>query len=116
MVFHEIWGRLWFRLPFFGWIQKMDHYLFEQILVHLPFDRFIAVSHFTGDRLARHTVPESKMVVIYNGIDYAALNDYRHDPPEYFTYCYFGRLGISKGLDVLLATSDEKWIRRPDNW
>ena len=83
----------------------MGHYLFEQILVHLPFDRFIAVSHFTGDRLARHTVPESKIVVIYNGIDYAALNDYRHDPPKYFTYCYFGRLGISKGLDVLLTTS-----------
>ncbi len=34
----------------------MGHYLFEQVLIHLPFDRFIAVSHFTEDRLPRHTV------------------------------------------------------------
>lgn len=115
VVFHEIWGRLWFRLPFFGWIQKMGHYLFEQVLVHLPFDRFIAVSHFTGDRLAQRGVPESRIAVIYNGVDYAALSDYRHGPPGHFTYCYFGRLGISKGLDVLLATSARFMDRYPES-
>jgi glycosyltransferase involved in cell wall biosynthesis len=115
VVFHEVWGRLWFRLPFFSRIQKVGHYLFEQLLIHLPFDRFIAVSHATEGQLVRHGVPESKVSMIYNGIDYTALNTYKPEPPACFTYCYFGRLGISKGLDILLEASALFMKRYPES-
>jgi glycosyltransferase involved in cell wall biosynthesis len=115
VVFHEVWGRLWFRLPFFGYLRKTGHYLFEQLLVRLPFDRIVAVSEATRDRLIRHGVPASKVAMIYNGIDYTLLEGYRHAPSAAFTYCYFGRLGISKGLNILLDAAARFAVAYPDS-
>lgn len=102
VVFHEVWGRLWFRLPFFGRLQKTGHYLFEQLLLRLPFDRFIAVSNAMRERLIQNGVPAARVTLIYNGIDYEALDGHQHTPAGPFTCVYFGRLGISKGLDLLI--------------
>ncbi|MCB0630659.1 MAG: glycosyltransferase family 4 protein [Saprospiraceae bacterium] len=104
ITFHEAWGRLWFRLPFMSRFSQLAHYLFEQLLLRLPFDLFIAVSQSTAGHLAREGVPAKRIKTIYNGLDYSEFMD-RLDTEtvnEIFTYTYFGRLGISKGLDVLL--------------
>lgn len=102
VTFHEVWGALWFKLPFLNRIQQTGYFAFERLLLRLPFDRFVAVSHATAERLRRHGVPPARITVIYNGVDYGVFDGYRHAPRGPFTCCYFGRPGVSKGLDVLL--------------
>ncbi len=110
ITFHEVWGKLWFKLPFFSRLSQTLHYTFEQMLLRLPFHRFIAVSEFTANRLRKHKIRDDKITMIYNGIDYEKWTNKNvhqskpshtsHKKP--FKFLYFGRLGISKGLNLLL--------------
>ena len=104
ITFHEVWAKLWFRLPFFNIISKWLHYLFEQFLLRLPFHRFIAVSQSTFDKLVASNIPASKVKMIYNGIDYEKWKPRKinKDPHSKFRFIYFGRSGISKGLNLLI--------------
>lgn len=104
ITFHEVWGKLWFDLPYFGKIAHWGHYLFEQFLLKLPFDHFVAVSKSTKDSLIEVGINASKITTIYNGINYDefATSDYKGKKNDLFTYTFFGRLGISKGIDILL--------------
>ena len=109
ITFHEVWGRLWFELPFFGKLKLRLHYHYEQLLLRLPFHRFVAVSEFTRRQLLDAGVRADKIIRIYNGIDYdkfdALRKKYKPIENDQFTFLYFGRLGISKGLDVLLRAT-----------
>ena len=107
ITFHEAWGKLWFQLPFMGLLSKTFHYLFEQFLLFLPFDRFIAVSQNTAKRLLDEGVSAKRVITIYNGIDYKEFETEAKQPLETteFTFTYFGRLGVSKGLDLLLEAA-----------
>ncbi|MEM6318067.1 MAG: glycosyltransferase family 4 protein [Bacteroidota bacterium] len=103
ITFHEVWADLWFRLPYMGTIGKWAHYLFEQFLLRLPFTIFVGVSKSTTANLRKAKVSSRRVLTIYNGINY----DEFHVPVQTsettcFTYTYFGRLGISKGLDILM--------------
>jgi glycosyltransferase involved in cell wall biosynthesis len=105
ITFHEVWGKLWFKLPFMSKFSLALHYLFEWFLLKLPFYKFIAVSDATKSNLIKAGVKSEKIVRIYNGIDYKEFNSLPSEirtstAPYVFTY--FGRLGISKGLDILL--------------
>lgn len=103
ITFHEVWGHLWFQLPFSNKLSAVFHALFEKILLLLPFNLFVAVSHATKKRLRENGVASSKIKVVYNGLSYSAepLVSKSHNQ----VYTYFGRLGISKGLDLLLPAS-----------
>ena len=103
ITFHEVWGKLWFRLPFSNKISALFHALFEKLLLKLPFSLFVAVSHSTKKRLYDHGVKDNSIQVIYNGLSYQA-GPAAHKTSE-LVYTYFGRLGISKGLDLLLPAS-----------
>lgn len=104
ITFHEVWGRLWFKLPFFRKIGMWLHYIFERFLLKLNFDKFIAVSDYTKYRLVKAGVREDKVVRIYNGINYNHLQITEIEPNNHiYRFLYFGRLGISKGLDILLG-------------
>lgn len=107
ITFHEVWGKLWRKLPFTSFFERNAFYLFEKLLLHLPFHKFIAVSNFTKSKLIEHGIPEKKITRIYNGIVYNKFSDFQHTPPEVFTFTYFGRIGISKGLDLLLPAAAE---------
>lgn len=110
VTFHEVWGDLWWRLPFISNWQKRAYWLFEQTLLKLPFDKFIAVSDFTKNELLKQGVAPRKVKRIYNGIDYDALaKTYfsKSTQPAQFTFTYFGRLGISKGLNLLIPAAAE---------
>ncbi len=105
ITFHEVWADLWNQLPFMGKISKKVHYLFEQFLLKLPFHHFVGVSQSTTNNLIKAGIKKERVTTIYNGINYA---DFQVDAIEpslksgNFTYTYFGRLGISKGLDLLM--------------
>lgn len=105
ITFHEVWADLWNRLPYMGKIGKTVHYLFEQLLLKLPFHHFIGVSQSTSANLIKAGIEKEAVTTIYNGINYADFQINSANLPSKnrkFTYTYFGRLGISKGLDLLM--------------
>ena len=117
ITFHEVWADLWWELPYMGKIAKGIHYLFEQILLKLPFHHFIGVSKSTTANLAKAGLDPKKLSTIYNGITYEAflgtspVKDYKK---KSFTFTYFGRLGISKGLDLILEALPSMQKKLPD--
>jgi glycosyltransferase involved in cell wall biosynthesis len=116
---HEIWGPLWFRCPWLPKPSAMLHYLFERLVVSLPFRRFVAVSAFTRDALISIGTPSEKVRLIYNGLDYQKLARYlRKDPQEPSVpgarFIYYGRLGHSKGLDLIVEGGAQYLQRNPE--
>ena len=107
ITFHEAWSHLWFDLPYMGNFAKWLHYLFEQFLLKLPFNQFVGVSQSTADNLEKNGISKNKISVIYNGINYTEFENIKmgKKPSHPFTYTYFGRLGMSKGLDILLEAA-----------
>jgi len=114
ITFHEVWDKLWFELPYTPKWLLSCYYLYEWIILKLPFYKYIAVSDFTRKSLIKKGIPEKKIVQIYNGLDYSVMNSFKHQPPETFTFCFFGRLGISKGLDILLDATQRFCFLHPD--
>lgn len=116
ITFHEVWGNLWFKLPYMSSAVLKGHYYFEQFLLKLKFDRFVAVSQSTADNLIQEGVDPKRVVVNYNGIDYSEFENVASAPSNdnTFTYTYFGRLGISKGLDLLLDAAVLLKDKRPN--
>ena len=103
ITFHEVWAKLWFDLPFFNKVSKWLHYIFEKFLLRLPFTRFIAVSNFTATKLLDTGISKKRIMTIYNGLDYKEWSAEKvRSTSQPFTFLYFGRLGISKGLDLLV--------------
>ncbi len=114
ITFHEAWGRLWFKLPYAGFISRRLYYSYEWFILRLGFYRFIAVSDYTAESLKRLGVKNEKIIRIYNGLDYKDFDSSEHTPPKQFTFTYFGRLGISKGLDLILGAAPAFLAEYPD--
>ena len=102
ITFHEYWGSLWLKLPWMTSFSRRLHRAFERMITRLTFDKFIGVSHFTSDSLIKSGVKESKVTTIYNGIEYDATIDRPNREDDSFRFLYFGRVGVGKGLDVLV--------------
>ena len=114
ITFHEVWGDLWFKLPYMSGFSRHLHHAFEQFLLKLPFDHFIGVSESTAEQLENAGVAKKRILVNYNGLDYSVLPQKevalkektvieKEGKPFVYTYC--GRLGISKGIDLLLEAA-----------
>lgn len=115
ITFHEVWGKLWFKLPFTAQWKLTGYYLFEWLILKLPFENYIAVSNSTKNALIKSGIDKNKIIRIYNGLNYDLLNKYPHTSPETFTFCFYGRLGISKGLDILLEGSFLFFKKHPES-
>jgi glycosyltransferase involved in cell wall biosynthesis len=114
ITFHEVWGRLWLKMPFTPKWQLIAYWLFEWFILKLPFYKYVAVSKSTRNNLINNGISSSKIELIYNGLDYDSLNSFHFTPPNTFTCCYFGRLGISKGIDLLLKAFGMLILKHPD--
>ena len=116
ITFHEVWGKLWFKLPFTSKLSSTLFYLFEKMLLKLPFHKFVGVSQSTVNALIENGVAKNKVELVYNGVDYTKFENYKKlkssEANEKFTISFFGRLGISKGLDVIIeaATTLKKML------
>jgi D-inositol-3-phosphate glycosyltransferase len=108
---HEIIGRRWNEMPDMSAISAWLHRLLEFIIARLPFDRYVAVSHYTADCLNKLNMNMRKILVIYNGIDYVLFDPSRSDRDTVrenlnicnrFAYLYYGRPGVSKGVEYLV--------------
>ena len=103
ITFHEYWGRMWYELPYMSKLGKWLHYIFEAFLLKLPFTTFVAVSKYTYKRLRQAGIKESKTAMIYNGLNYNEFNTIIPDH-KYKRFVFYGRLGISKGIDLLIKS------------
>lgn len=118
ITFHEVWADLWNQLPYMGKLSKKIHYLFEQFLLKLPFHHFVGVSQSTTNNLIKAGIKKERATTIYNGIDYTDFQVDTIKPSiqnNNFTYTYFGRLGISKGLDLLMEAIPIINAQHPDS-
>lgn len=98
ITFHEVWGKLWFQLPWLNIVARILFFLYEQFVLRLPFAHFIAVSDFTKNALLEYK-KEQNVSRIYNGLEYKdGITSDRGN-----SYLFFGRLGVSKGIDLLLG-------------
>lgn len=102
ITFHEYWGKLWFDLPFLRFWQRLLYYSFERLVAQLRFDHYVAVSDATKSSLLAAGIPGSKITRVYNGIDYSVYQKSEGPKDDFFSSVFVGRLGVSKGLDLLL--------------
>lgn len=98
---HEVLNKIWFRIKI-NPIIALGFYIFEKLVINLPFDKFIAVSDFTLKR-----IPNKNKTRIYNALDYRKLRKIKPRKQNY--YLFFGRPGYVKGLeDLIIAFSKIK--------
>jgi glycosyltransferase involved in cell wall biosynthesis len=102
---HEVWGKLWLDLPYLSKSTRILFMQFEKMLFRLKFDQYIAVSESTRSEIIKQGIQEQKVKTIYNGIDYN-LPRWK-EIAEPYTFTFFGRGGISKGLDLLIDAALE---------
>ncbi|OAV44843.1 glycosyltransferase family 4 protein [Lewinella sp. 4G2] len=107
ITFHEYWGALWNKLPFLSSTAAWVYRAYERFILALPFDNYVAVSNFTALALVRGGVASDRVRRIYNGLDYTRYEGSELQAPDLFTYTYFGRLGVSKGLDLIIPAAAE---------
>jgi glycosyltransferase involved in cell wall biosynthesis len=98
--------------PLLGW----GHRVFEGMIPRLGFTRFIADSDFTRKRLLTESKVNPQVVTtIYPAIDYEFWTGDRHVrrdlkgelglSSECFVYLFFGRPGVSKGVEYLIRAA-----------
>jgi glycosyltransferase involved in cell wall biosynthesis len=115
ITFHEVWAGLWWKLPFLNPIQRIGFYLTEWTLLRCSFNRWIAVSDYTRNCLIKHGVSPDKIELIYNGLDYETMDCIqKSDRSHEFTFLFYGRQGVSKGVDLILPAF-EKLIKDQPN-
>ena len=115
ITFHERWGKLWFQLPWMSSISKRLHFLFEWMITKLGFDKFVAVSEATKLSLIESGIDPNRIEMIYNGINYNDFPKHRGTTDdEPFTFLYFGRAGIAKGLDLLIPAFADLIAKKND--
>ncbi len=115
LTFHEYWNQLWFELPFLNFFERRMFHAFEKMIFLLPFHRIIAVSEFTKSALIQGGKKEKNIIHIYNGMNNIPSGNIQHQNPEKFTCTYFGRLGVSKGLDLLIPSIAQHILSYPES-
>ncbi len=110
---HEVLLKLWHTIPI-NKFYSLIYYYSEKILVSLKFSRYICVSNYTKNCLKLLRIPEKKLTMIYNGLDYSLLKPEKGTNVKKdlklensFVGIYYGRLGVTKGIEYLLQSFKE---------
>jgi len=107
----EIIGLGWKEMAGMSLLSSSLHRWLEDVIISLHFDHFIAISGYTAECLKRYAKDNSRISVIYPGIDYTLFDPQSSDGKEVrrklniedeFIYMFFGRPGISKGAEYLV--------------
>lgn len=108
---HEVIAEGWRSMMGMNLLMAWLHRSLEFIIITMPFDHYISVSLYTADRIKRYGVKKYRISTIYNGIDYDLFDPQKTDGQsvrnklgirDEFIYMYYGRPGISKGLEYLI--------------
>ena len=112
VTIHEVWIGKWKNITDMNFFNAFLHNILERIIYLLKFDRYVCVSEYTKRQLLEIKKGEKeKIKLIYNGIDYDLWKPEKHDGKNIrkkfglknsFIYLFYGRPGISKGLEYLI--------------
>lgn len=111
IIIHEVWLKKWQKFSEMNFFSCFLHRIFEKLILSLNFEKYICVSQATKDDLLAIGKPKKKVVTIYNGIDYDFWNVNKYNSQNIkerfklnncYTFLYYGRPGISKGLEYLI--------------
>lgn len=107
---HELVGKDWKNLKM-CWLSAKLHRFLEKLIMKLRFDKFICVSKSTQIQTIQAGVAKDTTIVIYNGIDYDFFNPKKYEGDKIrkrfgleksFVCLFYGRPGITKGLEYLI--------------
>jgi len=112
LTVHEIFWKLWYKFLWWKWFFFKK---FEDLIFKFSFDKYLCVSNYTKNsiRLA-YGLDDKKLLTVHNWIDYNIWdkNNYKKDDIEQikkqywlkdsFVGMYYGRPGISKGLEFYI--------------
>lgn len=126
LTVHEVFGNQWNNLSGMHNLLGYAYRAFEWAILHLPFTRYICDSEFTARRLRQFTgVASHKVSTIYPAVDYSFWDRAQHQPrdlrselgltPATPLYLYFGRPGISKGVEYLIEAARTIRSMQPDS-
>jgi glycosyltransferase involved in cell wall biosynthesis len=103
-----------------SWVAR----LVEKLMVILPFDEYVAISHATHRDLLEEKASETRTRVIYPGVDEpgerrasAKTGDLRQAcgiGHTDFLYLYYGRPGVTKGVELLVEAAPQVQRQIPD--
>lgn len=111
---HEVFGRQWQQMPGMNRLLGYGYRLFESLVLRLGYAHVIAPSDFTRRRLP----DPSRATTVHNAVDHEFWSPSRHRPRTFehpFVYLYFGRPGLSKGVEYLLEAAELVRRERPDS-
>jgi D-inositol-3-phosphate glycosyltransferase len=118
----EVLGRRWHQVEN-NYVKALAYRSFEKITIRLPYDRFAAISQATLEDCVVHGMNRARGRVIHLGVDEdfdpgprtGSLRARFHIPAAAFLYLYFGRPGITKGVEDLLQAAPEIQKTIPDS-
>lgn len=111
---HEVFGAQWHAMPGMNPLVGALYRLFESFVLRLGWAHVITPSEFTRKRLPSG----AHATTIHNAVDHAFWDPARHrarELPGAFTYLYFGRPGVSKGVEYLVEAAEIVRRERPDS-
>lgn len=124
LTVHEVFGKLWYR--FMG-AKGFFFKVFERAIFAFPFAKYLCVSNYTKNSLRLlFGLPDAKLATAYNGVDTDFWNASQVDTARVaelrkelgISGCpsalYFGRPGVSKGLEYVVGAIPEIVSKIPD--
>ncbi len=111
---HEVFASQWHEMPGMNPLFGALYRLFEFLVLRLGWSQVITPTEFTRMRLP----DPSRATTIHNAVDHAFWDPARHrarELPGAFPYLYFGRPGVSKGVEYLLDAAEIVRRERPDS-
>jgi D-inositol-3-phosphate glycosyltransferase len=110
LLVHEVYGPRWFRFEP-NVIRALFYCVTEWIIVRLPFDRYVAPSHYTKDSIAELGISPGKISVIHHGdskfpeaaASPTELRQKLNIHSDDFMFLTYGRTGVTKGFEHLVA-------------
>ena len=99
VTYHDVWLGEWIKNV--GLFPGIIGSLVERFVLSVKWNKLIAVSTHTKEKLIRAGIDQKKIEVVYNGVDLALFNRIEC-PKEPGTICYVGRLVKYKRVDDLI--------------
>ena len=105
---HEIIGSLWGELQGMSKLSAWSHRFLEWLIIKLVFSQYVGVSNYIANAIRAYG---KEATTVYNGVDYDNFNSKnvaRHsirrslELGDCFVYLYYGRPGLSKGVEYLV--------------
>jgi D-inositol-3-phosphate glycosyltransferase len=113
---YEVFGNQWQSLADVNRVAAWLLRMYERLILRLGFTRYVCISEFTRSRLLSFAnVPATRTTVVYPSLDYEFWNADHYEPrplraelglsPDAFVYLFFGRPGVSKGVENLIEAA-----------